>query len=94
MLQSACTNSDLTIDIDNYFLDLFLFKSGPSISPNKAPESGDPYFFTASFACFSSSVFIDNVIFLFSLSSSAIIASTLSPLENLDGRAFSVSFAN
>ena len=38
--------------------------------------------------------FIESSTFLFSLSNPTIIASTLSPLANLEGRAFSTSFAN
>ncbi len=44
------------------------------------------YFLTTSLVCFSSKSFMDNVTFLFSLSSSTIIQSHLSPLANRDGR--------
>ena len=39
------------------------------------PESLDPYFFTASFVCFSSKALIESDTFLFSLSSSVIMTS-------------------
>ena len=44
----------------SYFLlfSLFFFKRGPSISPNKAPESFEPYFLTVSFVCCSSRAFL------------------------------------
>ena len=90
-MDSCFTNSDLVIGnlFFTYFFSLsFFFSLSDKVEKGRFfPEPSAPYLSKASFFCISSRSFILKTTFLFSLSSSAIAQSILSPPVNRDGLA-------